>query len=108
MPLGFFVGGGCLRDVLLPLEFCGFPFVEADDASALFTSVFLLAIDSDPGRSVPNWSFYAKSAVEALGCLGTLSTPLVRCALYVSPCGPTPTGASSSSDSSHSTCAWKT
>jgi hypothetical protein len=64
------------------LESFGFPFTEADDAPAFFSSVFLLAIDSDPGRSVPNWSFYAKSEVGALGGGQWPSTTLVRCTAY--------------------------
>src|SRR5882757_9377782 len=114
MPLGFLVGGCCLGGVLLPLEDFGFPFAEADDASALFTSVFLLAIDSDPGRSVPHWSFYAKSEDEVSASGLSLSTTLVRSAIYAPAGAFTPTSANSSSDSSHSVCvchsicAWKT
>src|SRR6476620_9654845 len=99
MPLGFLVGG-CCGGTLLPfdsLEFVsldsfGFPFTEADAAPAFFTSVFLLAIDSDPGRSVPNWSFYAKSALPALAHGGSLSTTLVRSAVYAFTCGSVSTG----------------
>ena len=55
---------------------------EADDAPAFFSSVFLLAIDSDPGRSVPNWSFYAKSEVGAPDGSQWLPTTLVRGTAY--------------------------
>src|ERR1700724_2022707 len=78
MPLGFRVGGCCCAGELFPLEALGFPFAETDGASTLFTSGFLLAIDSDPGRSVPNWLFYAKTMVRTLAAPAVLSTTLVR------------------------------